>query len=301
MFVRNFAALTAAATLLGLTAAPAFAQMRMSSPSSAASDETESRPGDIWTGGGLIFAPRYLDNPGDLELGLGPTYLVNSAPGKAAIPFAGVLGFSWKMTDSLELAAIAGPLTLAGLRGPISESEYGSVGWALVYRSDMYPVGTLTGTTFTEPTALPQGLNKAPLLGGLAMSQGGELRIEGMQKLGPINLFALPNLGVMSDGTRVGLGLGLDLDFDRVVLGGNWVSRLNITPTQAIQNAKTTFENQYSAGGRLVMTDSLYLVTNFVYIPADAYGNNVSNFLAGIGYRFSSGHSSGGEQMRRSK
>ncbi|MBM3274696.1 MAG: hypothetical protein FJZ00_06065, partial [Candidatus Sericytochromatia bacterium] len=175
MFIRKFAAFTTAATLLGLSAAPAFAQMKMSSPSSAASDESDSRPGDIWTGGGLIFAPRYLDNPGDLEIGLGPTYLVSSAPGKAAIPFAGVLGLEWKMTDSLELAAIVGPLTLAGLRGPITENEYGSVGWALVYRSDMYPTGVLnavgaldtTRTVFGAGTALPQGLIAAPLLGGL--------------------------------------------------------------------------------------------------------------------------------------
>ncbi len=302
MLFRHIAALSLATAVTCATALPALAQMKMSSPAQL-QDETEpSRPGDVWTGGGLLFAPRYLENTGDLEFGLGPTYLLGSAPGVAASPFAAILGFEYRLSDSVEASALVGPLTLAGIRGPIHEDEFGAYGWALLYRSDIYPVGQNPVATapniFGSTTGqLPQGLIAAPLLGGLALSQGGELRIDTMQNLGPIKMFFMPNLGVMSDGTRVGLGLGMDLDFERLILGGNWSSRLNITPTKEIQNRNTTFENQYSVGGRVILTDALYLVGNYVYVPADAYGSTVANALVGIGYRFSAGDG----DMKRSK
>ena len=296
MQIRHTVALALGVTLAcAFWTTPAFAQMRTSTGSPAPTYEEASRPGDIWTGGGILFAPRYLNSPGDFEFGAGPSYLLGSAPAVPASPIAGVVGLQWKVSDSLELSAVTGPVTLAGLRGPVMENEFGSVGWALLYRADLYPIGSKSTTgTFTEPAVLPQGLNKAPLLGGLAMSQGGELRIDGMQKLGPINLFAVPRLAVMSDGTRLGVGLGFDLDFNTVVVGANWSPSFNITPTDAIKVAKTDFENQYGVGGRLVLTDSLYLMGNYVFVPADAYGNNVQTVLAGIGYRFSSGGSDGG-------
>lgn len=292
MQIRHIAALALGVALAGAAnAAPAFAQMRTSAPqASPMASAAASRPGDVWTGGGILFAPRYLDNPGDFEFGAGPSYLLSSTPSVPASPIAGILGFAYKLSDSLELAAIAGPVTLAGLRGPVMENEFGSVGWALLFRADMFPVGKMAGTTFTEPTTLPQGLTKAPLLGGLAMNQGGELRVDAMQNLGPINLFAVPRLAVMSDGTRVGLGLGLDLDLDRIVVGANWSPDLNLTrPTAQVND----FVNQFGVGGRAVLTDNLYLVSNFVWVPADSYGNNVQNVLAGIGYRFSSASGGG--------
>lgn len=295
MQIRHVAALAVGVALAALVAAPAFAQMRGSSPDAVASPGTGSRPGDIWTGGGILFAPRYLDKPGDFEFGAGPTYLLSSSPSAPASPIAGVIGLEWKISESLEFSAITGPVTLAGLRGPVMENEFGSIGWALLFRSDLYPIGRTVAGAFTEPTALPQGLNKAPLLGGLAMSSGGEFRVDAVQNLGPINLFVVPRLAVMSDGTRVGLGLGLDLDFDRIVLGANWNPDYNLT--RATPNVND-FQNQYGVGGRVVLTDSLYLLSNFVWVPADSYGNSVQNLLAGIGYRFSG---SGGDGMRGSQ
>ncbi|MBM3270228.1 MAG: hypothetical protein FJZ01_21550 [Candidatus Sericytochromatia bacterium] len=303
MTSRHTACLVAlATTLLAAFAPAAAAQVRTSSPGLAQDDDLDPpRPGDIWTGGGLLFAPRYLENVGDFELGLGPTYLVGSAPGAAASPFAGVAGLQWKVSDAVEVSGLFGPLTLAGIRGPIHEDEFGAYGWALLYRSDLYPVGqnpvatapNIFGSTTGE---LAQGLVAAPLLGGLALSQGGELRIDTMQNLGPVKMYFVPSLGVLSDGTRVGLGLAMDVDLDKVVLGGNWSSRLNITPTKEIQNRNTTFENHYSLGGRVILTDAVYVVGNYVYSPADAYGNALANALLGIGYRFSAGPT-----MKRSK
>lgn len=284
MQIRPLAALALGVALAGaVIAPPAFAQMRTSSPQTTMTTaDVGSRPGDVWTGGGILFAPRYLDNPGDFEFGAGPTYLLTSTPSAPASPIGGVLGFRWKMSEALELAAITGPVTLAGLRGPIMENEFGALGWALLFRSDVYPWAR--GTAPEPPLA--QGLSRHPLLGGLAMSMGGELRVDTMQKLGPINLFAVPRLAVMSDGTRVGVGLGADLDFDRITLGVNWSPDYNLTrPTLGVND----FVNQFGAGGRVILSDNLYLVSNFIWVPADAYGNTVQNLLAGIGYRFSSG------------
>lgn len=284
-----------------LTAGPALAQMRMSSPASPGKDTGGTRPGDTWTGGGILFAPRYLNNPGDLEVGVGPAYIINSAPGKVSPPIGGALGFEYKVTDSLEVALLLAPITLGGLRGPITENEFGSVGWSLLYRGDLYPAGV--DATGKLPSTLPPGTTPffLPFMQGAVMTHGGELRIDGMQRLGPVNLFAVPSLGVALNGTRVGIGLGADLDFDRVIFGLNWRAALNLTPpANPAGGSFNNFENQYGLGGRVVLNDNLYLLTNYFFVQADTYGNQAHIVLGGIGYRLAQGGGSGGG-MRMSK
>ncbi|MBI6546173.1 MAG: hypothetical protein HY692_05225 [Cyanobacteria bacterium NC_groundwater_1444_Ag_S-0.65um_54_12] len=322
MLIWRWGALAGVACASMLLAEPGFAKMIVSGDASTGGMSMLSRPGDVWTGGGLLFAPRYLEKTGDLEFGAGPGFVLSSLPSAPIFPFIGQTGFEYKVLDNLELAAIVSPITLAGLRGPILQNEFGGIGWALLYREDTYPAGVASGSTFVDlPVAkLPQGTNKAffGLVPGIISSRGVDFRLDTMQKLGLLNLFASPRLAYMSNGLRVGGGLGIDLDFERVIIGVSWSGQLNLSPPTtspgsapvALLPGRTslnTFENSYGVGGRLILNEQVYLAGNYLMVPADAYENKIQAVLFGIAYRMgvagsSTGRSpSSGGRMRTSQ
>lgn len=269
-------------------ATPVYAQMVMSTPQGG--NAQVSRPGDIWTGGGLLFAPRYL-SAGSGQVGVGLGYLTGASPATTASPLTGELGIDYAVMDGTEIYALLAPVTLVGVRSQLMANDYGSVGWDLNYRADFYPDldSTRAGvgaTTTTAPISLRQGLTAAPIFGGLAMAQGAELRIDAEQKLGPVDLYATPKLAAMSIGLKPGLGLGLDLDLGRLVLGYNIVGQANVSPASSLYNAG--FQLEHGLGGRVVLTDNLYIQANWYYIPQDDLYNTDSTLLAGIGYQWGS-------------
>ena len=271
-----------------LVATPALAQMRMSSGSTQYS--SASRPGDIWTGGGLLFAPRYLAAGGG-QVGIGPAFVFGATPGVPASPVAGELGIDYAIMDGTEVYALLAPVTMAGFRGQIMANDYGAVGWDVNYRADFYPdqgnMNAGKGSTATSgPTAFYPGLTAAPIFGGLAMSQGAEARIDAEQKFGPLNGFASLGLKAMSIGLKPGLGLGLDLDLGRIVLGYNIVGEGNVTPVSSRYNGGLQLE--HGLGGRIVLSDNTYLQANWFYRPQDDLYNAEQGIVVGVGYQWGS-------------
>lgn len=245
------------------------------------------RPGDMWTAGGLLWAPRFM-KPGSFEFGLGPGFVIDSAPKSPGAPVGSVLGVQGALADGLELISFIGPVSLTGLRGRLVENEFGAVSIGLVYRSDSYATGTPQPApgAVTAPASLHTGLAE-PFFGALpissvAVARGGELRVSAMERLGIVNVFGEPRLTVLSNGTRLGLGLAVDLDLDRFVVGLSWAGSYNLSPAPGVN---TVFENQYSFGGRFIVNDSLYAAGTLIQSPADAYGTRSQAVLGGIGYR----------------
>ncbi len=271
-----------------LTATPALAQMRMSSGGTQYS--SAARPGDIWTGGGLLFAPRYLAAGGG-EVGIGPAFAFGATPSVPASPVAGEVGIDYAIADGTEVYALLAPVTMAGFRGQIMANDYGAVGWDVNYRADLYPdegsVHAGKGSTATTaPTSFYPGLTAAPIFGGLAMSQGAEARIDAEQKFGPLNGFASLGLKAMSIGLKPGLGLGLDLDLGRIVIGYNIVGEGNVTPASSAYNGGLQLE--HGLGGRIVLSDNTYVQANWFYRPLDDLHNSEQEIVAGIGYQWGS-------------
>ncbi|MEB3205570.1 MAG: hypothetical protein VKP57_12825 [Candidatus Sericytochromatia bacterium] len=244
------------------------------------------RPGDIWTGGGLLFAPRYLAQ-GGLEVGLGGMSLL---AGPANVPpnsFSPVAGVRVAPQDGVELAALLGPVTLAGVRARISQSIWGSTGIAMLYRSDVY--ATSAAEQAQRPELVPPffGLVAAP---GFRASQGVEFRVDLMQNLANMHFYAVPSLRMMAHGTRVGLGVGSDLDLGQLVLGWNYNGGLAVaSPVGSNQNA---LESQWGLGGRLVLGPQAYVTGTYIFVPGDAYGQRSQAVMAGIGFTPSMGAAS---------
>ncbi|MBU6430226.1 MAG: hypothetical protein KGR26_14515, partial [Cyanobacteria bacterium REEB65] len=296
----------AAATLVAglLVAPPAWSQMVMSSGSSQAAASAPSRPGDSWTGGGLLFAPRYL-SAGSGQIGIGPAFMFAATPSVPASPLSGALGVDYAIADGSEIFAVLGPVTLAGYRGRLMQNDYGAVGWALDYRADTYPAmgnhhaGPLPAGASSSPTTYFQGLNAAPILGGMAIAQGAELRVDAMQNLGPIDLYVSPKLSAMSIGLKPGLGLGIDVDLGRIVLGYDILGQANVSPASSAYNAG--FEIQHGLGGRVILTDNLYLQADWFYQPQDDLYNAEQGMAGGIGYQWGGAAATPAAGMQMSK
>lgn len=238
------------------------------------------RPGDIWTGGGLLFAPRYLSQ-GALELGVGGMSLL-SAPVSGMSSIAPVAGLRLGMQDGVELAALLGPVTLAGIRARISQSMWGATGLSMLYRSDVYP--TTDAQTAQRPELVPPffGLFAAP---GLRANQGVEVRFDLMQNLSNMRFYAVPSLRMMSNGNRLGLGVGSDLDLGQVVLGWNYNGGLLASGGAGLN----PLESQWGLGGRLILSPNAYLTGTWISVSGDAYGQRSQAVMAGIGFNTSAG------------
>lgn len=292
---RLLATAATAATLSTMLQMPAVAQVVAgpigSAPAGAAVGSAlmpvarPERPGDIWTGGGLLFAPRYLAQ-GGVEFGAGGMALLGGPSTAPAGSIAPVGGLRLAPQDGVELAALLGPVTLAGVRARISQSLWGATGIAMLYRSDAYLTTAAEQTQRPELVAPFFGLVGAP---GFRASQGVEFRVDLMQNVGNMRFYGVPSLRMMSHGTRVGLGVGSDLDLGQLVLGWNYNGAL-ATATAAGQS-QNPLESQWGVGGRLILGNSAYLTATWIAVPGDAYGQRSQAVMAGFGFTPSLGSS----------
>lgn len=273
-----------AVTAGGLTAQPAEAQMRRSAPAPTAimkaAPKPVSRPGDLRSGAGYFIAPRYLPSVGDTEIYVDPVVILGSSPVAPGTPVLAQLGIEHKLADGLEFHANLSPISLIGVRGPLASMGTTSLGYALYYRSDSYPLGSNPFPPGTGPSFF--GLVPVP---GVAEARGAELRLNAMQAFAPFNLFVSPVAAVMSNRTVAGADIGLDLDLDRLVIGYTASAKYAVANPFPNVSGFQPFELQHSVGGRLVLNDASYLQAHYMLFPSDTYGNTVQVLVGGIGFR----------------
>lgn len=225
------------------------------------------------TSGGLNIAPRYLDNPGDVDMNLLGGF-VNYPTSEASL-MGGQISFQARLTDRLLMLANMGPLNEIGLRGPLDSLADWRLGWAAHYRSDLY-FTTLPTTGLVSP------------LGGYmpgSLGQGLELKLNGMRSLGGFNLYLSPLLSVMSNRTMAGAEGGVDWSWDRLGLGYGLSARSNVLNAAQGAFAIAAAEIQHSLGLRYSLDNRSYLQANYYYQPSDTYGLPIQTALAGIGMR----------------
>lgn len=302
-----------------LLAGPAMAQMKTSaggSTATATGPASASRAGDMRTGGGFFMAPRYLNNPGDLELSIDGGYVFSAGPSfanRATVPFPtiGQLSLQYKLTDSLEGDVIVSPVSMVGLRGPLMQSDMMSMGWGAYYRSDIYYT-TLNTSAGGLGRALFGAVDAISANNGLSEARGGQLRLETMGNMGsmglPITIYVDPMVVVMSNRTGAGAEFGADLDVGPLTLGYNGAYRYNFV-TQTAPVVGTVQPNEFiqAMGGRLRLTDNFYLQGDYIRQSWDSYGRFAHAVLGGVGYRFGGSAAapapaaSGGTQMKTSQ
>lgn len=236
------------------------------------------RPGDELTGGGYFTAPRYLAHPGDYELHLEPTVLVDAQPYLPPARILGQVGFHYQALDNLELEAVLGAVTLVGARGPLYQSKDAAIGWAAHYRAD----------SFTRPSYDPGTSPVAYLLPipGIEEAHGGQIRLDTMRVFGPLVFYAAPGFREMSNRTSAGAEVGIDLDLDRLIIGYGGTFYQNFYNPFGLSSPINPFESEHTLGARYILNDRTYVHGTYFFIPADTYADRVQAIVAGVGFQF---------------
>ncbi|MBM3273723.1 MAG: hypothetical protein FJZ00_01115 [Candidatus Sericytochromatia bacterium] len=279
------------------------AQMRLYTGGSQAAQAKKNLPGESRTAAGAYLLPRYLAHPGDYELGFETHMVLASSPAKPGGPHIPQIAGLYQPWPFLELQAVVGPTARIGTRGPIFRTDTFGIGWAAGYRIDDIPVGTITAAGDFSQGAMPPGVGQplgSGFLPGIGLAQGGELRLETLQRhaldVGFVDVGLSPAAIVASNRTGAGADVSLDLALERFTVGYTGTVVYNAinpfdpglkTGTQPVAGVLqfNPLELQHALGARVVVGDRACIQVGYRFIQQDTYFNSWHLISGGIGFR----------------
>jgi hypothetical protein len=298
-------AIAAAWAVVGVMAPAlqAHAQMRLYTGGSQAAQARKNLPGESRTAAGAHLLPRYLAHPGDYELGLETHMALASSPGKLGGPHIPQFSGLYQPLSFLELQAIVGPVARIGARGPILRTDTLGIGWSAGYRIDDIPIGATTAAGAFTDGAAPPGVGQplgSGFLPGIGLAQGGEVRVETLQRyaldVGFVDVGLAPAAIVAGNRTGAGGDVSLDLALDGFTVGYTGTVVYNaINPfAPGLKSGAAPIagvlqfnplELQHALGARMIVGDRAYIQVGYRFIQQDTYFNSWHLISGGLGFR----------------
>lgn len=272
-------------------ALPASAQMRLYTDGARAAEARRDLPGEARTAAGDLFLPRYLRSPGQYEIALDQAIVVSSAPlGIAGSSLPGASAMI-KVFPFLDLYAAVGPHNRVGFRGPVYQSALLGLGWAGGYRADIVGTGRTSNGTFL-PGIAPPGTG-APVVpwsqAGVAVSRGGEIRLEGLNRIaldaGFLDLGLSPYGYAMGNRAGGGAAFSIDWALDRMAFGYTGVAEYNAVNPQGQTVPIAPLELAHGLGARFLLSEGAFLHVGYRFVQTDTYQNTWHLITASLGHR----------------
>lgn len=265
--------------------------MRLYTGGAKAAEARSNLPGEARTATGELILPRYLQAPGDFELALDQYIVAASSPLEIGGSYRPRLSATVKVFPFLDLHAAAGPQSRFAARGPIYRTASLGLGWAAGYRSDIVATGGTAAGAFQAGTA-PAGTGAPAVFWperGVAVSRGGEVRLEGLNRIaldaGFLDFGISPNAFAMGNRTGAGADVSVDWALDRATFGYLASAQFNaVNPFEPAVKI-VALQLRHGIGARFLLGDGGFLQLGYEFVQADAYANTWHLVTLGLGYR----------------